>query len=93
MLKRIYERIPLASVMYNISGNQKIRIVDFTDVQMYNWYFNNESKVPFDEAFYGEYKDAPTGFFWKYEHCEVRGIKANNDMLTIYICSAKDNYG
>lgn len=86
---RIYNNIPVASVLFGVGGKQKLRIVDFTDVLKFNWYGTDESNVPFEEVFCGEYRSGSSAIY-RIDWCKIRGITAKDDTLTIYICSVKD---
>lgn len=90
-MKRIYENIPLQSVLYCISGLQKIRIEDRTS----NRYPYGDSVVLFD----GRLNDFNhTDFFneisrYKVEHTTVQGIEADRDGKMIFtICTTWEQY-
>ena len=75
-MKRIYNDIPLASVLYTVGGLQKLRLIDA----------NNEHEAINDvgeTVFEGDVKDAHKVLHWKYEYAKVRGIKAVGDVLQI----------
>ena len=80
-MKKIYNRIPLVSVLYSVNGYQKVQIDDYIDkAAMY-------SPVT---VFSGKAMDIYRVLNYKQEHAEVRGISACGDVLKIAISTANE---
>lgn len=84
-MKKIYESVPLATVLYLIGGLQNIKIVDYKN--SYQAMERGDGKVVFE----GLFKDAPI-FSNRQDHAKVRGIDANGDQIRIAISTEADQY-
>ena len=89
-MKRIYNNIPLQSVLYLINGTKNIRIIDRKDRMyeetgkvIYEGSYNNMKKVDFYNQGLTEHK---------VEYATVHGIEAEGDTLVFIISTRFEEY-
>lgn len=83
-MKRIYNDIPLQSVLYLVGGLQEIEIRDYKN--SYEVMMKGEHKI----VYAGLFRDARLSMNYKIEHAKVRGIDAVGDKLIFAISTAMD---
>jgi hypothetical protein len=83
-MKKIYNDIPLRSVLYQVSGLQKIKIMDVTDA---GWWENGKNKKCLYE---GLYKDMPNSYY-RAESSKVHGIEVDDNTLVFIVCTAESD--
>lgn len=72
-MKRMYNKIPLGSVLSLIVGFQKIRVINGNE---------HNSFVEFEGRLMDKYKD---GINWKLEMSELHGIELDGDTLVFRV--------
>lgn len=88
-MKRIYENVPLTTVLYTVSGWQKVMIWDYANP--YGVGNNGQRTLIYDglvKDWWGDFLNRSN----KVERAKVHEIKAIDDMLCISICTAHDEY-
>lgn len=86
-MKKIMNNVALQTVLYVVSGLQKVRIIDKG-----NWWYESEPTVGENDrvVFEGLYKDANIPSMER--HTKVTGVHTDNDTLIILICTNNDTY-
>lgn len=86
-MKRIYESIPLASVLYHVGGLEKIRVIDY-DHYLNRYLPDNVSEIVFE----GKYNDGRKLLDQnrKYTHAELHELTVDGDTLVLGICTRLD---
>jgi len=96
-MKRIYENIPVQSVLYEISGLQRVVIRNFPN-QDSMYYFSNRDSADYGISFDGMMKDFRIIDYGmnRVAHAKVRGISIGKGeyagAIVIDICLLQDRY-
>ena len=90
-MKRIMNDVAVQTVCYTISGNQKIRIIDYeTD---YDCTFRKNGKVVFDGVLYnGSGDDLSNWKYTKYMESKVHGISLDGDTIVFDVFTKFESY-
>lgn len=78
-MKRVYNDIPLQSVLFCVSGNQKIRVLDGYD-DMTECVFN------------GLYKDAHSYQYERIMRSKLHGMWIDDDVIVFRINTERDEF-
>ena len=84
-MKRVANKVALETVLYTVSGLQRIRIVDYSN----DWdlFKRQNGKVVFDGV-----ESAFSGWETKIRRSEVRGISTDGDVIVFTISTCFDEY-
>ena len=86
-MKKIYNKIPLASVLFTLGGFNKIRVVDYTD-RSYRQGGDSAKRVVFE----GLCKDAYRKLGYIHERAELLGMDLIGDTIQFEICTSYEIY-
>lgn len=81
-MKRIYESIPLRSVLYLIGGLQEIEVRDYESKNAWLWRTDNYKVV-----FKGQVKDTHSKLSDKQDRAKVYGIDIEDGVIRFSICT------
>lgn len=85
-MKRIYNEVPLGSLIYNIHMDQEIKIIDYYD----STYPEKNRDIVIYEGKMGLYRYS--GIPHKIEYAAVKSITTEGDMLVFGVCTRKEKY-
>ena len=91
-MKRIYNDIPLLSILFGIGGGQRIRIRDWENVNAMH-FKDTWGKGKYKVAFEGKASDCGGYKHCKYTHAKYYGMEVAEDGTLVFdICTAFERY-
>lgn len=92
-MKRIYNDIPLQSVLFGLGGNQRVIIRDWDNGQALLWKECDWAKDQHKVAFDGNAGDLCGYQFFKINHAKYHGMEVTEDGTLVFdICTAFEQY-
>lgn len=85
-MKRIYNDMPLQTLLYVVGGLEKIRIIDYAN--SYEAMMEGKHSIVYE----GLMKDSSRALLRKHDYAKVRGIYVKDGVLEIGICTFYEQY-